>query len=168
MKKNILQLLTLAIALTAIILVLTNSKDQKKVAFIDYNKVYNDCQMKKDLEKDLMKVTNLRKGELDSLQMELSFLSEKINSKAANNDDLNRFEDLKNRFLGLQDRYEGENIRLKETYFTQIREHINQKAEEYSISHGFDYLFSANGDGALMYASEEEDVSADFLKFVDQ
>lgn len=157
-----------SVAILSFILVCVLFFTQKKTAFIDYNTVYNNCEIKKKLEKDLLTVTNSRKSELDSLQMELSFLSEKIKANTASNEQLGNFEDMKNRFLTLQEKYEEENIRLKETYFTQIRQEINEKAKEFSIKNGYDYLFSAMGDGSLMYASESEDVTEEFQHFIDK
>ena len=139
-----------------------------KTAFIDYNAVYNNCKLKLSLEKDLERVTNLRKSELDSMQLELSFMSEAIKGGKASQEKLDTFEELKNRFFMLQSRYEEENMRLKDTYSTQIRKEINDKCKQFAESRGYAYLFAAMGDGAIMYGSPSEDVTADFRKFLDQ
>jgi len=166
MKKQLLPLAAIAVAITAIILSVISANDSKSLAYFDYNKVYNECQLKKDLEKDLEKVVGVRKSELDSMQLELSFMSNKVQSGSANQEELNQFEDLKNRFLTYQGKYEEENIRLKEQYFNQIRTKINELSKEYAEEHGFDYFFSAAGDGSLMYADKSEDVTEDFLEYV--
>lgn len=160
-------------ALIAAILLLAASNvylhmNQKKIAFFDYNTVYNNCKLKLKLEKDLMRVGSLRKSELDSLQMELSFLSQKIGTNSASQTELDRFEEMKTRFLTYKDKYEQENMQLKDTYFSQIRKEINDKARMFSEKNGYDYLFSATGDGSLMYAAKEEDVTEEFQKFMDK
>lgn len=142
--------------------------NQTELAFFDYNIAYNNCKLKLKLEKDLMKVGSQRKSELDSLQMELSFLSQKIGEKRASQDETNFFEDMKNRFLTLKEKYEQENMQLKETYFGQIRKELNDKARMFAEKNGYDYLFAATGDGALMYASEAEDVTKEFQQFLDK
>lgn len=167
MKDKFLKISMAAISVVALALATITYIGQKKTAFIDYNTVYNNCELKIKLEKDLQKVTNSRKSELDSLQMELSFLSEKIKANNASNEEVGNFEDMKNRFLTFQEKYEEENVRLKETYFTQIRQEINDKAKEFSKQNGYDYMFSAMGDGSLMYAAEGEDVTEAFQKFLD-
>ncbi len=138
-----------------------------KTAYIDYNIVYNNCKLKLSLEKDLQRVTNLRKAELDSMQLELSFQSESIKNGKASQETLDTFEETKNRFFMLQTRYEEENMRLKETYSTQIRKEINEKSRQFAESRGYAYLFAAMGDGAIMYGSPSEDVTAEFRKFLD-
>jgi Skp family chaperone for outer membrane proteins len=167
MKEKFLKISMTLMTLVALILAIVSYMGQKKMAFIDYNEVYNNCDLKLKLEKDLQKVANARKSELDSLQMELSFLSEKIKGGNTSKEEIGKFDDMKNRFLTYQQKYEEENIRLKETYFTQIRQEINEKSKEYSIKHGYDYFFSAIGEGSLMYAAESEDVTKDFQKFID-
>jgi Skp family chaperone for outer membrane proteins len=141
---------------------------KEEVGFVDYNTVYNNCKLKQSLEKDLQMVTNSRKHELDSMQIKLTFLSNDVNSGKASNEKLTEFEDMKNMYMTLQENYEQENIRLKETYFGQIRKEINDKAKAYASAHGFDYLFAAMGDGALMYGAEAHDCTKEFQHFLDQ
>ncbi len=137
-------------------------------AYFEFNKVYNNCSLKKKLETDLEKVYSTRKSELDSLQLELSLLSGKIEAKNASAMELQTFEDLKTRFLTMQDNYEQENMRLKENYTTQIRKEINEKARLFAEKKGYTYLFAAMGDGTIMYASEKNDVTKEFQDFIDK
>jgi Skp family chaperone for outer membrane proteins len=141
---------------------------QKKTAYIDYNTVYNNCALKLTLEKDLERVTNRRKGELDSMQLQLSFLSQDVSTGNPGSAKLYTFEQEKNKFLTIQQRYEEENIRLKEAYFTQIRKDINDKCQAFAAAKGYNYLFAAVGDGALMYGSEAEDVTKEFQEYLDK
>lgn len=137
-------------------------------AYFDFNKVYNNCSLKEKLETDLEKVFSKRKSELDSMQLELSLLSGKIDSKNASPLEFQTFEDLKERFLTMQERYEQENMRLKETYTSQIRKEINDKARSFAEDKGYTYLFAAMGDGTIMYASEKNDVTKEFQEFIDK
>jgi Skp family chaperone for outer membrane proteins len=166
-KKPFLLIITIVLCVNVIFTWL-NYSNQKNIAFFDYNEVYNDAQLKKELESDLQKVVSNRKGQLDSLQLELSFLSQTIESGKGTPDQLNEFEDMKERFLTLQNRYEEENIRLKETYFTQIRTKINDMAKLYAEKNGYQYLFAAVGDGSLMYGAETEDVTKDFKAYLNK
>lgn len=167
MNKKIITIGAIALLVVSTVLSVLSYTNQKKTAFFDYNTVYNNCALKIKLEKDLQQVASSRKSELDSLQLELSFLSEKVKANTATALEASNFEDMKNRFLTFQDQYEQENIRLKETYFTQIRKEINDKAKLYAEQQGFDYFFSATGDGAMMYAAPSEDVTKEFQAYLD-
>lgn len=139
-----------------------------RIAYFDYNNVYNDSDIKNKLEKDLKMVGGKRQSELDSMQMELSFMSKRIAENTSSAQEVSNFEELKERFLMLQQKYEEESIRLKETYFNQIREDINEKARMFSEENGYDFVFAAMGDGALMYGKETFDVTDEFKKYVNQ
>lgn len=139
-----------------------------RIVYFDYNKVYNDSDIKNKLEKDLKMVGGKRQSELDSMQMELSFMSKRIAENTSSAQEVSDFEELKERFLMLQQKYEEESIRLKETYFSQIRKEINDKAILFSEENGYDFVFAAMGDGALMYGKETFDVTDEFKKYVNR
>lgn len=167
-KTKILIYSLIGISTVALLLSVILFMNQKKMAFFDYNKVYNSCELKTSLEKDLEKVVSVRKSNLDSLQMELSIISTKVESGNASDFELDDFENQKSRFLSLQHNYEQENIRLKEQYFTQIRTHINEKASEYGELNNYSFLFAAVGDGAMMHGAESDDITAEFLEYVNK
>lgn len=157
-----------ALSLIAIIISLLALSKDEKTAYIDYNEVYNNCDLKAQLEKDLESLVSSRESELDSMKLELTFMSNKIKAGETNQDDLNVFEDAKNRFLTFQGRYEEENIRLKEEYYTQIRNDINSKSILFGEENGYDYLFAAVGDGSLMYAKEANDVTEELTNYINK
>ena len=166
--QKITLLFIAAVSVTALILSFLGLKGDDNIVYFDYNEVYNNSDIKNRLEKDLKKVGSMRQSELDSLQMELSFLSKKIGENATNEQELGNFEDLKERYLGLQQHYEEESVRLKETYFNQIREEINKKAKTFAEMKGYDYVFAGMGDGTLMYGVEALDVTDEFQKYLNQ
>lgn len=166
--QKITLLFIAAVSVTALVLSFLGLKGDDNIVYFDYNQVYNNSDIKNRLEKDLKKVGSMRQSELDSLQMELSFLSKKIGENSTSEQELGNFEDLKERYLGLQQHYEEESVRLKETYFNQIREEINQKAKTFAETKGYDYVFAGMGDGTLMYGSEALDVTDEFQKYLNQ
>jgi Skp family chaperone for outer membrane proteins len=166
MKNQIFKFSSIIFSVSALTLAILTFSNNKKIAHFNYNEVYNNCSLKKRLEKDLMKITNVRKSEMDSLQLELSFISEKIQKGTAIAFEIVKYKELENRYLTFKQRYEEENIHLKETYFTQIRQEINDRAKEFAKDNGYDYLFSAVGDGALLYAGESDDITKDFQLYI--
>lgn len=168
MKNKVITISVFTLLTATLVMSSLSYFSREKTAYFDYNTAYNECDLKKSLETDLEKLVSSRKSELDSLQMELSFLSNKIQTGETNDAELTTFEDLKNRYLTMQNRYEEENIRLKETYFAQIRTDINEKAKSFAAANGYDYLFAAVGDGSLMYANESDDVTSQFLDYLNK
>jgi outer membrane protein len=168
MKKNLFFGGTILLAVVAIVLSVMALAGQKRIAYFDYAKVHEGCELKEQLQKDLEKVVSKRTSELDSIKLELTFLSNKVQVNSADQAELDLFEDMKNRYLTLQNQYEQENYRLKEEYFNQIRKSINDKAKSFGEDNGYDYLFSANGDGALMYADQGEDITKEMIEYVNR
>lgn len=167
MLKKVLWILGITLVVANTLAVVYLYSNQTKAGFIDYNAVYNNCKLKVSLEKDLQRVTEARKSELDSMQLELSFQSQAIQAGRGDQAKLSAFEDAKNRFLTFQEHYEQENARLKETYFNQIRKEINDKAKAFASSRGLDFFFTAMGDGALMYGSAAKDMTKEFQSYLD-
>lgn len=168
MKKQLVAIVAVTISIAALTVSWVGNSGQKKMAYFDYNTVYNECDLKKKLEGDLEKVVSARKSELDSLQLELSLMSTSIQSGESSQELLDNFETLKNRFLLLQNKYEEENIRLKDEYSNQIRTEINKKSKEFAEVNELDYLFSAVGDGSLMFAKESDDITDEFMTYLNQ
>jgi Skp family chaperone for outer membrane proteins len=168
MKSKLLIMGVVTLSIVSIVMSVYAFNGQEKIAHFDYNAIYNDCDLKKELESDLEKVVSHRKSELDSLQMELSFLSERINTGGTDQEELNHFEDMKNRFLMLQSRYEEENIRLKESYFKQIRDNIDKRVKEFAADEGYDYLLSRAGESAVAHGKEDADITDDLMEYVNK
>jgi outer membrane protein len=142
---------------------------RERSAFFDYNEAYNNSALKKKLEKDLETVVQLRKHQLDSMQLELTFVSQRIQSgQVTDQAVLSKFEDEKNRYMTYQSEFEDENTRLKETYFNQIRKDINERSKTFAKEKGYTFLFAAMGDGALMYADESKDVTKEFTDYINR
>lgn len=164
--NNIKSVLIFTLIVISIVISSIALSSSKKIRWFNYNKVYDECQLKRDLEKDLEKVVSKRSSHLDSIRMEVSFLSNKVKSGKSSVDELTLFEDMKNRYLTLQNNYEQENIRLKEEYFIRIRKEIDENSKKYAAENQIDYLFSNVRDGSLIYAIGSEDVSNDVLDFI--
>lgn len=168
MKRNLFLGIATLLGIVAIVMSVLALNAEKKIAYFDYAKVHEECDLKERLQKDLEKVVSRRTSELDSIKLELTFLSNKVQANNADQEELDLFEDMKNRYLTLQNSYEQENYRLKEEYFNQIRQSINEKAKSFGEDNGYNYLFSAVGDGALMYADEGEDITKEMIEYVNR
>ncbi len=168
MKRNLFLGIATLLGIVAIVMSALALNAEKKIAYFDYAKVHEECDLKERLQKDLEKVVSRRTSELDSIKLELTFLSNKVQANNADQEELDLFEDMKNRYLTLQNSYEQENYRLKEEYFNQIRQSINEKAKSFGEDNGYNYLFSAVGDGALMYADEGEDITKEMIEYVNR
>jgi Skp family chaperone for outer membrane proteins len=55
---------------------------------------------------------------------------------------------------------------LTEKYTSDIWKFINDKATEYGKEKNYEFIFGAVGDGSLMYAHEKNDITAEFIEYL--
>lgn len=160
--------LSLGAIIFVAIFILENSRSHNNIAYFDFNKVYNECSLKSELEKDLERVVTSRNSELDSLNISLTYLSSKSDNSGLDEEESDEFEFKKARFYSLQEKYAVENQNLKSQFFQKIKIMINKKAVDFAQEQGIDLMLSANGDGSVMYGVDEIDITKEFLKYVNQ
>lgn len=165
LKNKRIGLIILVLTFFGVVSYVEFSKDS--IVYFDYNEVYNHCEMKKDLEKELERVTNIRRSTLDSMQLQLKFLSNQLNSDESNSSKLSDFEDLKNVFMNMEQQYKEENMRLKDSYFNQIKSHISERIKIFAEQEGYDIVLTLSNDGSLLYGNDNKDITKDFQAFID-
>lgn len=169
MKKNIIGISTLVVAVAALVMSVVNYTVRPKSAYVDLGTVYNEFALKQDLETKLTDVTTLRKAQLDSLKLELTTLGRNYQNTA----DENLKKELETQYLSKREEYlmkensfTEETDRLTAEYDEQIWKQINQYVRDYGAKHGYSYIYGAEGSGSLMYGSESENITEDVVSYV--
>ena len=136
-------------------------------AYVDTNKLFNEFQLKKELELTLSNVKNQRKQILDSLELQLNVLSGQLNGKKAlSAGDKETFASLREEYFYKKKQFDEDNEALTQKYNQQIFQQLNQYIQDYSKEEGYDYVFGAEGSGALMAASEKKNITEEVLSFI--
>lgn len=168
MKKGFwILLLLLVLAVTGIVLYIP--RVQKKIAFVNVNQLYNEFEMKKELEATLTNVLKGRHQQLDSLELELKLLNSKIESDGARDKNLiQNFEEKRQGYLLKKNQFEEDNRMMQEDYTTKIMKQLNQYVTDYGKENVYQYILGAEGSGAIMYAEETEDITKTVKEFINQ
>jgi outer membrane protein len=144
-------------------------KQMPKTAFVNTNELYSDFQLKKELEKKYSAAENARKAILDSLHNDLQLLSNQTrNSKSIDRKLEERYNSSQETFYAVQTRFEDENELLRDKYTEEIWNRINIYVKEYGERNGYTYIYGANGEGNLMYASNAEDITAEVKEYINK
>jgi outer membrane protein len=135
-------------------------------AYVDSRKLFNEFTMKKQLEQEYKTIENGRMAELDSIELRLRMMSNELdrsNKELMYQFQLHRknFDDKKNEYLQLNEMLSGK-------YNEQIWTRINQYVKDYGDKHNYGYIYGLTGDGAIMYAKEKEDITADVLNYINK
>ena len=153
--------------LFALALYILYTKENKKIAFVKNTDLYNEFGLKKELENKLTKVKNQRKAILDSLYIPLQLLSTQLESSKNKDQKLiMNFQLQKKNYLLKQQEFDEDNKRLADDYSQQIWKQINQYVADYGKENGYFLILGATGDGSLMYAKEEVDLTKELKEYI--
>ena len=144
---------------------------QPKTAYVDINEIYNNFTLKKELESKLDNISNARKNILDSVKIKVNVLSnvlegtDKKNKKAV--DSISGIlESFKQEYYYKEQNFTQDNDAMTKQYSDQIWKQLNQYVKDYGKENGYEYIFGADGSGAVMYAAEGNNITDELKTYV--
>lgn len=142
--------------------------DKPKTAYINTEQVYNGFGLKKKLEADLKKTMDSRQHLLDSMRLQLEMISIKVQDDPAYKNGLveNSFSGMRDLYFRRQEEFRQQNEALAKQYTDQVWAQLNQYLKDYGKQNGYEYIFGANGDGALMFADDTENITDEVASYV--
>ncbi|MBA3971201.1 MAG: OmpH family outer membrane protein [Bacteroidetes bacterium] len=168
MKNNYKTIIIIAllIGLSSCVYVIY-SGSTTKTAFVKNSELYSEFELKKELEAKLTTVKNQRKTILDSLLLQLKVKSTQLGSlKNPDPDAINKFEMKKEEYLIKKNEFDEDTKQLAEQYSQQIWKQINHYVSDYGAKEDYSYIYGALGDGALMYAKDNYDITKKLIEYM--
>ncbi|MBD3638024.1 MAG: OmpH family outer membrane protein [Crocinitomicaceae bacterium] len=141
-------------------------EEEKKTAFFMSAEVYNEFDYKKELEQELSLIENDVRQSVDSLERDLKLTLEYLKSISPTDEQLTRFEMKQNYFFQYKQTEEGRYSEKAQEYYGLIWDRINGYVQEYGKDNDYVYIFGANGDGSVMYADDNENITEDLIAYV--
>jgi len=142
---------------------------QDNIVYVNVQQVYDEFQLKKELESKLTNVQQARKTMLDSLELSLKVLSGKIeNSLQRDAERENNFIVLREEYVLKKNQFDEDNALMTRQYSEQIMKQLNEYTQEYGKQNGYTYILGAEGSGSVMYASEKRDITKDVLDYINR
>jgi outer membrane protein len=141
-----------------------------KSAFINTEQVYENFDLKKKKESELKSTEQIRQGMLDSMKLQLDMMFSQMKEKQKINDSLsvNNFTHLRETYFKRQEEFKQANEALAKQYSTEIWSQLNQYLKDYGQKMGYQYIFGANGDGALLFADDAVNITDDVKGYVNE
>lgn len=167
-NKNTFNLL---VALVLTLIVAWNSYryfTTTKLAYVNTIEVYNQFQLKIELEKKLEKTKTIRQQQLDSLLNEIEPLVNYLQVHKGDERTMLAYQQLKNTYLTKEKQFEEDNEILAQQYTDQIWKQLNQYVKDFGEKHRYNYIYGTSGQGNLMYAHEHDNISEQVIAFVNQ
>lgn len=167
----IFTIITIVVSLGTVVIInsLMAGKNQFKTAHIKLGNVYENFELKKQLEVKLTKIENARKNILDSLEFQLKSLQIKItDTKEKDASLIEMFQLNRDNYLKTSQQFEEDNQRMSEEYNKQIWDRLNQYIKDYGKENNYTYVFGADGSGAIMYGTDGIDITEELTKYANE
>lgn len=140
-------------------------KSKPKVGFIVIEEVFNGFELKNELQKKFEGVKNVRQKVVDSLRIDLTILSKKVQTNVATKDEQDMFERKRIEFNQKMQAFEEENTLLTKQYDSEIVTQLNQYVRDFGKQEDYDMILG-NADGSLMYGKDQFNVTKEVILFI--
>ncbi|MBS1635849.1 MAG: OmpH family outer membrane protein [Bacteroidetes bacterium] len=139
---------------------------QQKIGYVELEAVYNDFQMKKELEAKFQNVSQLRQNILDSLKIEVNMLSSRIKSES-DKENIQAFQLKRQEYLMKEQSFAQSNEETTAQYKSQIWKQLSQYIKQFGEQNKYQYILGFDADnGALLYGNGGENVTDQVKLFV--
>lgn len=150
----------LAVKLSMVLTLLsgiTSCSSDQKIVYIDMARVFEGFEMKKDydarIEKDLSAESHL----LDSVNKLMQTASDSIS-----------IQKLKKDYYLAEQVFNSKFQSLSQQYTSDVKKRLNQYINEFGEANGYSFILGANGQGSIMYAAKEGDVTKQLIEYVNK
>jgi outer membrane protein len=167
-KKNI-ALVIVSVTLLVVIICSFSAATGEKTGYVELNKLFEDFQLKKELQAQLSQIKTSRKNILDSLEFQLKIMAKQI--QAENQKDQEKvasFEIKKENFFEKKRQFEEDNEAVTKQYDAQIISQLSQYVKDYGEKYSYTYIFGADGSGFLMFSMQQKNITEDVKKFINE
>lgn len=137
-----------------------------KTAYLDNIMLFNEFDGTKELKIRIQALESDYKTIADSLQIQSLALKEQYRPNKKNSDQqVLKIREKEFQILQHQQTFEQKIQTLNSAYTEQIWVQINQYVKEYCEKEELDYLFGASGNGSLMYAKSNYDLTQEIINY---
>jgi len=144
-----------------------NSSNQR-VAFFDIDKVYDEFDMKKELEAKMRKMDEYQGFMIDSLKFQIRAAESVAVSNPNDKNAQNQLNLLYQQFQNISKEFSERNEGVAGQYNKMVLTQIHAKAKEFSKKKGFQYLIGQSESTDLIFYEEGLDVSEEFTRFLNE
>jgi len=136
-------------------------KTGDSTSYVSMTQVFEECKMRDKYEKELKELEAQSNVKLAETENEIRRLK-------AEGMDPEKIKVMEQELLKLRDVLSEEYQQKTESFERVIWEKINLKVNEYGKENGYDYIFGAKGDGSMMFASDQKDITKEVIAYINK
>lgn len=164
-NKNLLIYCCLTVSLLTLGVTVFQWWNAPNIGYVNLSKLYDEFQLKKELEGKLTTLQDSRKQIMDSLVLTLNVMSASIQNGTADEELKREFEVKRTEYLTKDKAFSEDNANMMGQFDEQVWEQLNQYVTEYGNEHNLTVMIGGDGSGAVMYAKDRLDVTDDLITF---
>ena len=139
----------------------------KRTVYVDTGKVFAEFKLTKELNTDLTQVMNARKNILDSIYQRLRLLTIEVKAEdGRKTEKVKELASLEESYYLKQQQFETDNKAATENYLAKVWNQLNQYIADYGSEKRCNYILGATGQGNIMFAQKEENITEDLIAYV--
>jgi outer membrane protein len=140
----------------------------KRLTYVQLQKVFAAFDMAKEYNKRMESVKYERKAILDSMELRVNALARRIESGEKDKMMLNSYMDERELYFKTRENFETDNQKILEQFNGEIFKQLSQYTLDFGKEKGYDFIFGAEGSGVVMYAKDQNDVSDELIKYINE
>lgn len=166
MKQSIIYNTVITLLIGGAIVLFGFKQWQPKTCYVNIGEFLNEFKMAQELGQKFEQVSSTRTAQLDSMQLEL----ERMIRSVSNGDKEAEAQILKKRelFFMRKEQFDSRNAELNAQYNSQILKRMNEYVQAFGEEHGYEFVHGAQGEGNILYASPEKDVTKEFIDYANR
>lgn len=167
LAKNKFTLLFAILLIAAIGWIIYQNRSIPKTGYIIIQDVYNDFELKKEVEKKYLQTKNARDKILDSLAFEVKMIANKVKAENEKNQEtVDKFNLKRDEYFQRKQTFEEDNAALTKQYDQEILTQLNQYIKDYAEANNYTYVFGNDGNGSLLYGIETLNITKEVSTYV--
>jgi len=140
-----------------------------KTGYVDIPVLFQEFEMKQELQGKLEKDLLSKKTVLDSLMFQLQTLNNELeHQEKPTQEDILKFQQLQSYYMQQKEITDNYTLDLTQKYDTQILTQMTQYVKDFGVENGYDYIFGASSDGSIMYAPEPNNVTKEVANYINK
>lgn len=145
-----------------------SSINQSRTGFILLEEVYKGFDLKLELERKFVLTQKARKKLLDSMELDLKFLENRVRDQHLNDEEVLELNKRKELFWIKKNQTEEDNLALSRQYDKQILTQLNQYVKDFGQENSYSYIYGNDGNGNLMYGADGKNITQEIINYINK
>ena len=141
---------------------------ESKEGYVEIAQAFESFEMTKEMRFQMEQVQEFRQGIIDSLEVDLQNRVKAFEGQEVSQKDAEAFEALRQQYLVKKEQFSRDNLVMEEDFQNKVLSRMNEYIRDFGKEKGYRFLHGANGQGALLYAGEELDVTEEVIEFINK